>query len=63
MAGQSPTAARDAMCAVSAAASAGEAARDKKGPKTKLLSLVPRKGSITLKALAVSKGAPAPFPL
>lgn len=29
-----------------------EAARKKKGPKTKLLSLVPRKGSITLKALA-----------
>jgi hypothetical protein len=43
---------------ISGAASTGgtaityKAARDKKGPKTKLLSLVPRKRSITLKALA-----------
>jgi hypothetical protein len=36
-----------------------KAARPKKGPKTKLLALVPRKGSITLRALtakAASEG-------
>jgi hypothetical protein len=32
-------------------------AREKRGPKTVLLSLVPRKGSITLKALAAKADA------
>jgi hypothetical protein len=34
-----------------------KAARPKKGPKTKLLALVPRKGSITLKALTAKADA------
>jgi hypothetical protein len=47
--GKAPTISGDALKADTSITFKGE--REKKGPKTKLLALVPRKGTISLKAL------------